>query len=480
VEGKVKNLFGSRKAGNDGYDAQLRPKGANEMDQRIRAFIDCKEQWQILRRRAMMLCQDSTSGAHGAGAARCGINNVRPADDRTITFPNINLHDDSHLFEAYMPPTSTAADNRDGKEESPSAFALPEALQAWQQRPEPRPAFSGYSVHDSSGLDAQSPYLQPQPEQQLRRSNFDVLMEWRNPDTNSTAVQQESSLWESNLDNLLVSTGTLQTPRSSHFDDLRPFDFLGVFDFEGISDFSDMYHFLGTDDLMSGRDCGMEQAGNQLQVPDNRDHTSLVAPDLTESRSEDPFGFTFTGQADPDPMFMVREMAIQAPFPSAVAVAAKPLPGSSGGDPYDDGSVSTGMDIDEYLLDSLTSRQEEIQRSMPIAPGSTKSQEPLFAQLPVASSSVRPSMPTIEKAGKDFRIGKAKIDTRRKRIAEIKQRQKPNLNQSQARPLQSSLPGTPATSTLLASDGGWVSDHGDTASVAIVRPVSYSDPLTRT
>jgi hypothetical protein len=63
VQGKIRELFGSRKVGDDGYDAKLRPKDANEMDQRIKAFIDCKEQWYMLKKRATMLCEASPAQA---------------------------------------------------------------------------------------------------------------------------------------------------------------------------------------------------------------------------------------------------------------------------------------------------------------------------------------------------------------------------------------------------------------------------------
>lgn len=59
VQGKIRELFGSRKVGDDGYDAKLRPKDANEMDQRIKAFVDCEEQWYMLKKRATMLCEAS-------------------------------------------------------------------------------------------------------------------------------------------------------------------------------------------------------------------------------------------------------------------------------------------------------------------------------------------------------------------------------------------------------------------------------------
>jgi hypothetical protein len=62
VHGKIRELFGSRKVGDAGYDAKLRPKNSDEMNQRIRAFVECKEQWYMLKRRAVMQSKASPNG----------------------------------------------------------------------------------------------------------------------------------------------------------------------------------------------------------------------------------------------------------------------------------------------------------------------------------------------------------------------------------------------------------------------------------
>jgi hypothetical protein len=59
---KVQKLFGSRKVGDDSYDAKLRPKNRDEMNQRIRAFVECKEQWHMLKQRAIMQSKASPDG----------------------------------------------------------------------------------------------------------------------------------------------------------------------------------------------------------------------------------------------------------------------------------------------------------------------------------------------------------------------------------------------------------------------------------
>jgi hypothetical protein len=62
VHGKIRELFGSRKVGDAGYDAKLRPRNSDEMNQRIRAFVECKEQWYMLKRRAVMQSKASSNG----------------------------------------------------------------------------------------------------------------------------------------------------------------------------------------------------------------------------------------------------------------------------------------------------------------------------------------------------------------------------------------------------------------------------------
>jgi hypothetical protein len=62
IHGKIRELFGSRKVGDDGYDATLRPRNSDEMNQRIRAFVECKEQWYMLKRRAVMQSKASPNG----------------------------------------------------------------------------------------------------------------------------------------------------------------------------------------------------------------------------------------------------------------------------------------------------------------------------------------------------------------------------------------------------------------------------------
>ena len=75
VNGKIRELFGSRKVGDDGYDAKLRPRNSDEMNQRIRAFVECKEQWYMLKRRAVMQSKASPNGVDS-----CQTNLLRRED----------------------------------------------------------------------------------------------------------------------------------------------------------------------------------------------------------------------------------------------------------------------------------------------------------------------------------------------------------------------------------------------------------------
>jgi hypothetical protein len=47
-------MFGSRKPKDAGFDSKLRPKDSAQMDNRVRAFVECKEQWHMLRKRAVL------------------------------------------------------------------------------------------------------------------------------------------------------------------------------------------------------------------------------------------------------------------------------------------------------------------------------------------------------------------------------------------------------------------------------------------
>lgn len=54
-------MFGSRKPGGDDYDAKLRPKDSVEMQQRVLAFMECKERWHMLKQRARVKLGTSTA-----------------------------------------------------------------------------------------------------------------------------------------------------------------------------------------------------------------------------------------------------------------------------------------------------------------------------------------------------------------------------------------------------------------------------------
>jgi hypothetical protein len=47
-------MFGSRKPKDANFDSKLRPKDSVQMDNRVRAFVECKEQWHMLRKRAVL------------------------------------------------------------------------------------------------------------------------------------------------------------------------------------------------------------------------------------------------------------------------------------------------------------------------------------------------------------------------------------------------------------------------------------------
>jgi hypothetical protein len=54
IEGKVREMFGSRKPKDADFDSKLRPKDSVQMDNRVQAFVECKEQWHMLRKRAVL------------------------------------------------------------------------------------------------------------------------------------------------------------------------------------------------------------------------------------------------------------------------------------------------------------------------------------------------------------------------------------------------------------------------------------------
>ena len=54
VQGKVKEIFGSRRPKDLDFDPKLRPRDSDGMNQRIRAFMHCKEQWIMLKQRTRM------------------------------------------------------------------------------------------------------------------------------------------------------------------------------------------------------------------------------------------------------------------------------------------------------------------------------------------------------------------------------------------------------------------------------------------
>jgi len=61
IEGKVREMFGSRKPKDADFDSKLRPKDSAQMDNRVRAFMECKEQWHMLRKRAVLESRISVS-----------------------------------------------------------------------------------------------------------------------------------------------------------------------------------------------------------------------------------------------------------------------------------------------------------------------------------------------------------------------------------------------------------------------------------
>jgi hypothetical protein len=54
IEGKVREMFGSRKPKDADFDSKLRPKDSTQMDNRVQAFVECKEQWHLLRKCAVL------------------------------------------------------------------------------------------------------------------------------------------------------------------------------------------------------------------------------------------------------------------------------------------------------------------------------------------------------------------------------------------------------------------------------------------
>ena len=51
IQTKVRNMFGPMKPHDPGYDRELRPNNSDEMNFRVRALLDCKEQWYMLKHR---------------------------------------------------------------------------------------------------------------------------------------------------------------------------------------------------------------------------------------------------------------------------------------------------------------------------------------------------------------------------------------------------------------------------------------------
>src|ERR1700734_1639978 len=54
IEGMVREMFGSRKPKDADFDSKLRPKDSAQMDNRVQAFVECKEQWHLLRKCAVL------------------------------------------------------------------------------------------------------------------------------------------------------------------------------------------------------------------------------------------------------------------------------------------------------------------------------------------------------------------------------------------------------------------------------------------
>jgi hypothetical protein len=63
IEGKVREIFGSRNPKDADFDSKLRPKDSAQMDNRVRMFVECKEQWHMLRKRAVLESHISVSSS---------------------------------------------------------------------------------------------------------------------------------------------------------------------------------------------------------------------------------------------------------------------------------------------------------------------------------------------------------------------------------------------------------------------------------
>jgi hypothetical protein len=203
-----------------------------------RADLSERKPRSILKVRAVTLSKDSTYGVVAAQSDLSERNDSRLADKKATASLNNNSQDGPNPIEEDMPLTATAADNGAVMEEAPSAFSVHEAMQELQQQPEPRPPSRQYSVRNGSGRDEQVAYLQAQPEQQVRRSSSEILMEWQSSATNTTTVQQESPVREDKLDSSVGGAVIVGSPSLPHFDAFPSFD---IPDFDS-SDMNDLIH----------------------------------------------------------------------------------------------------------------------------------------------------------------------------------------------------------------------------------------------
>src|SRR3984957_1540006 len=102
IEGKVREMFGSRKPKDTDFDSKLRPKDSVQMDNRVRAFVECKEQWHMLRRRAVLESHISVPSR----TTQAGIFDICHDDQRALfVHPQENPPDEA--FQARIQSLST-------------------------------------------------------------------------------------------------------------------------------------------------------------------------------------------------------------------------------------------------------------------------------------------------------------------------------------------------------------------------------------
>jgi hypothetical protein len=103
IEGKVREMFGSRKPNDASFDSKLRPKDSVQMDNRVRAFVECKEQWHMLRKRAVLESHISVPSR----TTQAGIFDICHDDQRALfVHPQENPPDEA--FQARIQSLSTS------------------------------------------------------------------------------------------------------------------------------------------------------------------------------------------------------------------------------------------------------------------------------------------------------------------------------------------------------------------------------------